>query len=256
MGAEKNPARLLLGPDKANRAHVLGRTALIAVLARDTRVTGTFGEFDIADLASQLGALGEDLARAAGLPGRAHLFAPEATVPLTAEYRALNDRFTEQLQRTLPALRQRLEALVYDVWHLEWPWLVFELLDHYQRLLNSLTTGDGWAGSFGLPAPTLPAPPAPTRGESREAYLRRLRAFYPPAPPAKSGRQGVRVNPDRIARDVHIFYCLRLKHEPDSIYAVAKELRCSPYKVKLAVARAIRLLSAPVPRVPRRTFPE
>jgi hypothetical protein len=83
-----------------------------------------------------LGQLGEAIARRAGLPGRATLFEPGAAVPVTAQYRRLKDTYEWQLKETLPALESRLGALVYDTWQLEWPWLVYELREHYVRLLN------------------------------------------------------------------------------------------------------------------------
>ena len=173
----------------------------------------------------------------------------------TPEYLALEASYTRQLKATVPTLRQRVEALVYDTWQLEWPWLVFELLDHYQRVLTSLITGDGWAGTFGQPPATLPTAPAPEPGESRGACLRRIRDYYPKLSASRE-REGVRVNPERIARDVRVLYRLRLKRPLDTIYTVAKTERLSPWQTKQALARAIKLLSDPVPRLPRLKSPK
>jgi hypothetical protein len=60
MGTEKpNPLRRLVGSAKTARTHVLARTALLDLLARDSRVVETFGTCDLADAAYQLGALGD-----------------------------------------------------------------------------------------------------------------------------------------------------------------------------------------------------
>ena len=226
-------------------AHTSSVGTLLVLLVRDPTVQATFGEFEVADTAYRLGELGERLAQRAGLPGRAALLELSVTVWQTPEYQALNDTYTRQVQAALPELETRLKALVFDVWQLEWPWLVYELREHYVGLLTSLITGDNWTGSFGT---TLPPPPPPNSGESRDAYFRRLRGFY--ATPYE--RRGVRVNPARIERDVRIFYRRRLKQPSDSVHAIAKsEGRLSPYQTRLADRRAFKLLSEPLPRLMR-----
>ena len=169
----KNPLRLLVGPAKAKRAHVIGRTALLDLLIRDAAVVAAFDAAcgAVTGLAMQLGAFGERIAHRAGLPGRAHLFDPNAPqVPVLPEYQSLNATYVRVRSAARPVLEQHLKALVFDTWQLEWSWLVFELDQHYDRLLNSLITGDGWSGSFSVPPLTLHP------GESGTSYLQRVQA--------------------------------------------------------------------------------
>ena len=179
-GESAAPPQRLTGSRNAVRAHVHARTALLDLLTIDPDVLAIFNDdaFEsVVEMAGRMGAMGEALACRAGLTGRAALFAPDATVRPPAEYQALNETYTHEVRRLMPVLEARLVALVVDTWHLGWPWLVFELRESYVRLLNILITGDGFLGAFGV---TLPAPPLPESGESRDAYLARLRTFYTP----------------------------------------------------------------------------
>lgn len=218
------------------RVHAIGRTALLDLLIRDPAVVAAFNEEcgAVTDLAMQLGALGERIARHAGLARRADLF--DANVVLPSEYESHYATYARAFTEARPALEQRLRGLVFDTWGLEWPWVVYELDQHYGRVLNSLITGDGWTGSFSVP------PPAPQRGESGASYLQRVQAAL------RSDRSGVRVNDARIARDVRVFYRLRLRDPPDSIRSVTKdEGFSSTSNTKRAIDRALTVLTTGVP---------
>jgi hypothetical protein len=183
---DATPLRRVVGSPQAIRAHLLARTALLDTLSHDPGVTAAFSECgEVNDLAFRMGELGEHLARRAGLPGRAALFTGDKTVP--AEYQALNARYTRLVADAINGLSQRLMTLVYETWQLEWPWLVLDLLEHYQRLLNSIITGEGWAGAFGeAPRPA----PALLPGETVETYLRRIRPALPSERASASTRRG------------------------------------------------------------------
>jgi hypothetical protein len=241
MGKRPNPLRRVTGSasSRAVRAHVLARTALLELLARDPAVIAVFADFaPLSDLAEQLGRLGEDLAHRAGLDRAAFLDRPPTALP--AAYQALNVTYARAVRDRLPALGTHLKRLVFDTWHLEWWWLVHDLVEHYARLLHSFVTGEGWAGTFTV---TLPSPPPPTSGESRDAYLKRLSTFY-----ASPGHEGVRVNETDIRRDVAIFY--RRHMQGQSWRSIAKADGLSPWNVKLGDARARTALADVAPRIP------
>jgi hypothetical protein len=245
--------RRLAGPPKVRRAHTVMRTALLGHLAEDSRVVAVFAGFpEVTDAAFTVGYFADAAARKLGLAsGRQQLFAESSRFAFSERFRAALQAFEDRKRATAAPLRDALKTLVYDTWRRRWPWLVYELLAHHERLMNALAYGDGWKGGFSLPpAPPAapPSAPSPQPGESLEGYERRISDFHhdlkrqlsrKPTEP----RGGVQKNDARHRRDVDWFYRRTLKDPPDSLRVLARTVSNRPFLVKTGIARAERILS-------------
>jgi len=238
--------RRLVGSPRAIRAHAIGRTMLLELLARDAAVLAIFQDFpDVVHAAEMLAAFDDPEARASATER------PRQLTDLAAFHAAL-DHFLQQTKQTTEPLRVRLEELVFDRWRLDWVWLVVELMFLHQRMLGAIAFGGGWAGNFRTLPTTLPSAPAAEPGETATAYVKRLRAFYrkPPSRARSKTRTGVRVDEARIRRDMEIFYRLAINRE--SVNSLAKQFRLDRHHLRMRRQRAEETLTNVVPLPLRR----
>jgi hypothetical protein len=227
--------RRLVGAPKAIGVPLAARTALLDLLGQDAAVIALFRDFT---------AVNESAVRVAVV----------ADVS-AASYSIAIDPFFQQTRQMVTPLRDRLEELVYDRWHLEWPWLVFELIDLHRRLLSAIAFGEAWQGTFEASIPpritTLPDAPTPEAGESVKVYVQRVRAFYRrrklDEPPLQSSPGGFQVDAMRIQRDVEWFYRTQIKQPPDSTPAVAKNFKNDRRTVLTGIERARKELTSVAP---------